>query len=157
LPDWCSTIWGPSKGSNFASNILVDTTSWGLKTLLSTQVANGTTANPVIAAGGAYAVMPEMTRTFTCRGGTLLILFSGMFNNNGLAANNFFRIFLDGVGIGIEYLIDRAADDFNYTFALPLLDTPSAGSHTYDVRWKCNANPLQALGVARMLQIIELA
>jgi len=49
--------------------------------------------------------------------------------------------------------------NFNFQMSIAFIDSPSAGSHTYDIRWKylgINTAHILGKGTARTLQAVEL-
>jgi hypothetical protein len=148
---------GPSKGSNFASNILVDTTSWGLVGLSALDTVTGTTSAPTHA--GAFATIDEMTKTRTCRGGAVFCLFCGSIQSDNLAGNSqaFFDITMDGVSISgalpETFVVANQAQIV--IFAAPVV--PSAGSHTFAARWRTDAGQtLTATLTFRKFHVFEV-
>jgi len=128
--------------------------------------ALGSTAFPT-QPNNTYAVIPEMTTTVTTNGNKILVIFTGTFCDTGSgsgAYDNLFAIYADGVRISPEYEFDVPTGQLNFNFqvSLTFIDSPSAGSHTYDVLWKyVGINTAHLLsngpaGTARCLQVVEL-
>lgn len=126
--------------------------------------AQGTTNGPNTSSN-TYSVIPEMSATITTKGNKVMLLFVGTFNdqsgNNSAIFHNWFAFFRDGVQISPDYEIDAAIGFASpiFTPCLTWIDTPSAGSHTYDVRWRkdtSGAGFLVALTTQRVIEIVEL-
>jgi hypothetical protein len=127
--------------------------------------AVGSTAGPSTSST-TYAVVPEMTQTLTFKGNKVLLVFTcscKIFGSTVQSGN--FAFFKDGVQLSQDYtlsdgfvvggaVITQVVQLVGVTF----IDAPSAGSHTYDVRF-CVGNTswtLQCTGYARRFQIVEL-
>lgn len=104
-----------------------------------------------------YSVIPEMTVTITTKGNKVLVVFTISISVAvaiiwGLA---FFR---DGVPISVDFFGNgQSSNGSGGPVCLCFLDSPSAASHTFDIRWKGDGthvvtNP----GLQRTLQIVEL-
>jgi len=104
----------------------------------------------------SFTVIPEMTQTIAFKGNKAIIIFNGTFQVDTLASLLTLQIFRDGVGVGYQSLV--SAPGVSYFFPQPITweETPSAGTHTYDVRWKVSAGTATATGTNRALQITEL-
>ena len=119
-----------------------------------------------------YSVIPELTQTLTFKGNKVLLAFTLNANmqnaTSGVSAR--FAIFKDGVQLSQDYEInegfvnDLASGVFypvsnnEVLVAITFIDSPSAASHTYDVRWRITGGgpTLYNLGTARRFQIVEL-
>jgi hypothetical protein len=114
----------------------------------------GVTSSPTTSSA-AFTTIPEMTATLTTKGNKILLLFSGSFkcNNPGIACQ--FAFFRDGIQIGqwVEYTIGTT----DVVVSLQYVDSPSAASHTFDVRWETNSlDILTAMSTLRQFQAVEL-
>jgi hypothetical protein len=156
LQDWFSTITG-LQGFNFASNILVDTTSWGLKSITGLDTVVGTTVGPTHA--GAFATIDEMTKTRACRGGQVIVFFTGSIASDNLAGNSqaFFQLTMDGVTISGAHTKTFPVANQGDLVELIAPANPSAGNHTFEAQWRTDAGQtLTAVLVLRRLQVMEL-
>lgn len=130
--------------------------------------AVGTTASPN-QGSSTYAVVPEMSITANFKGNPVLLNFSGTFLITGSGSGAFqnkFAIFKDGSQLTQDYGSDIPTDELNFNFgvAITFIDTPTAGSHTYDVRWAYSGvgtahlqgGSSLASGKTRSLQVVEL-
>jgi len=104
-----------------------------------------------------YAVIAEMTQTITTKGNKVIVIFSitilSGFDNTQIN----FQIFKDGSALSDEYEFVYNVSGTNIaTFGFSFLDSPTAASHTYDVRWHGTGQTITALRLARRLQVVEL-
>jgi len=114
----------------------------------------GSTSSPSTTSS-TYAVIPEMTQTLTFKGNKVLLILTCDCSIPIYQCN--FAIFKDGVQLSQDYKYGAGTSVFDLTVTLSFIDAPSAGSHTYDVRWNVNSpGSLLALGTARRFQIVEL-
>lgn len=129
------------------------------------QSAVGTTSAPTTTSA-SYVVIPQMTVTITTSGGNVLILFNGAFN---IQSNDDFT-----VGIHEDAVLVSGTEQRSAFFGGSLLGltpgaitsgiastigmtvAPSAGSHTYDVRWKVAAGTARAITTQRQIIVTEL-
>lgn len=103
-------------------------------------------------ASAAFVVIPEMTQTITTKGNKVLCVFNGQFSITVGTAN--IAIFRDAVQISIVTIGSGAG---GFSIPLSVLDSPSAASHTYDVRWFTNGGgTITALATNRTFQVVEL-
>jgi hypothetical protein len=122
---------------------------------------------------GTYSVVPEMTLTATFHGGKVLLIFTGSFtiqtSSGTLTTTGEFAIFRDGVQLSPAtngYFISNGANEsttvpntnIDIPVSIAFIDQPSAGSHTYDVRWAIFNGPgtLLITGPSRNFQAVEL-
>ncbi len=118
----------------------------------------GATSNPTIASS-TFADMPDMTKTITTKGNTVLISFNGKFQNNGTLATLEIRLVRDGTPIGL-----LATTSWQVTANNPLSlsvihldESPSAASHTWKIQWRSIGSKLiTALETDREIEIEEL-
>ncbi len=111
-----------------------------------------------------FSVIPEMTQTLTFKGNKVIIILTCTITFAQAAGGRgaSFALFKDGVQISDVYQITIAESTGNIgctnILSLSYVDTPTAGSHTYDVRWAVNSNlySVTALNAARRLQVVEL-
>lgn len=117
----------------------------------------GSTTNPATTSL-TYSVIPEMTQTLTTKGNKVLIIFTATM----LAPfqGGFISIFKDGTQLTTDFEMASVVNgvDSVELVGLSFLDSPTAASHTYDVRYKAvnAAHPFGASGTARTLQTVEL-
>jgi len=113
-----------------------------------------------VAEGRITIVVPEMTQTLTFKGNKVLLLFSSTINIPAVAGSVVFAFFKDGVQLSqsypVTYFTGNASAAPVVAVEFSLIDSPSAGSHTYDVRWEIIANGCSANGTSRRFQIVEL-
>jgi len=114
-----------------------------------------------------FVVIPEMTTTITTHGNKVLVTFSGTFLGSGTLTSGVFTgfvaIFRDGVQVSAFTSSGRVPSNFlaSFVLALTYIDSPSAGSHTYDVRWQTSfggsGSPvLESVAANRQLEVVEL-
>lgn len=123
--------------------------------------AVGTTPSPSTTST-SYVVIPEMTLTLTTKGNKVIIIFTG--NVNTTATICALAIFKDGVQLSADFEVSTAGLSGTggvlvwQHVVIADIDTPTAASHTYDIRWKTEAagNTIQSLHVGRTLQVVEL-
>ena len=125
--------------------------------------AIGSTSNPTTQST-TFVTLPEMSVTLTTHGNKVMVIFSGVFTATGSSTGStqlFLAIFADGTQVSPVYDWDINPDEINYnkTFSVVYLDSPTAASHTYTVGWKwsgsISASDL-AVGTQRTMQVIEL-
>jgi len=153
VPDGTRAAWASTTQKNAAvdanGNLLLKNISNGI----------GTTSGPTTSST-TYAVVPEMTQTITTKGNKVLLTFSTSLTLAEINDVGIFGFFRDGVQISQDYVIGTAAVGGSHAeiVALTYIDSPSAASHTFDVRWKVsNASELlTASGTARTFQVVEL-
>lgn len=115
-----------------------------------------TTSSPTTTSA-TFAVIPEMTSTITTKGNKITTIFTGTIANNTAATSGFIAVFADGVQISPSISFMSAIIGAESVISIVWLDSPSAASHTYDVRWKSNGTArLTAIGTSRTLQVVEL-
>lgn len=103
-----------------------------------------------------YSVIPEMTATITTKGNKVLLVFSGsFFSSTSLAVGWDIAFFRDGTKLSGDFGWGTT-DTQAHLIAVSYLDAPSAGSHTYDVRWVSNSGSTLTVGFSRTFQIVEL-
>jgi hypothetical protein len=114
-----------------------------------------TTSGPSTNAG-AYVVVPEMTSTIVTKGNKVFITFWMVVLIGGSAANVFFALFRDGVQLTANAELDAPGVANKIQFmSMTFVDSPSAGSHTYDARWNAGSI-VSGVGTARQFQAVEL-
>ena len=124
---------------------------------------NGSTVDPTTSSA-TFVQIPEMTTTVTTVGGQLLVMFDCSFRVIGLDSL-MYALFIDGV----EITGSRRQAACVFTLSLGLLNidnqqpssahalvSPSAGSHTVDVRWARIGGVARANDVQRKLTVVEL-
>ncbi len=150
MPDGTRAAWATTTQKNAA----VDGSGNLLLKNLSTPTP--TTSAPTTTSA-TYAVIPEMTTTITTKGNKVLILFSGTIANNTSGALGKVAVFLDGTQVSPDFQWTAAGTGFGAEVCISWLDSPSAASHTYDIRWKSNgAANMTATLLLRTLQVVEL-
>jgi hypothetical protein len=127
--------------------------------LLLKNIANvvGTTVTPT-SAGTTFSVIPEMTVTVTTNGNKVLITFSGtmILPSGGLSVN--FAIFKDGTQINKQVGANSGSSTTSerQVVTLTYVDSATAASHTYDVRWNPAGASIASQLTERQLQVVEL-
>lgn len=116
--------------------------------------AVGSTSAP-FTNSGTFAVIPEMTVTITTKGGKVLILFAGSFFFN-VVGTGAIALFRDGVQVSQSMFFSYNSTSIDFSVPINFLDAPSAGSHTYDVRWNVSPGTVTSQGTQRQLQVVEL-
>jgi len=125
--------------------------------------AVGSTSTPSTSST-SFAVIPEMTLTITTNGNKVLINFSATADILGstVTATAIFAIFRDGIQLSqnMEQQFTSANMAVWANMAITFIDAPSAGSHTYDIRWRVGSGSagttITSLGTSRTLQVVEL-
>lgn len=126
--------------------------------------AVGSTSGPTTTST-TFVTIPEMTATITTKGNKVLITFSGTFLFSGTLTSGlitaFAAIFKDGVQVSgwSAHAVFPTTALGSFTLALSFVDSPTATSHTYDVRWSMGSgSSLTLTGVStnRQLQVVEL-
>lgn len=118
--------------------------------------ANGTTASPTTASA-VPAQVPELTATVTTKGNYVFLSFTVGFSNDTTGGSVFFKLYVDGVSTGEEYLGSSPIISQNETVAGSWMVHPSAASHSFAVYWwvtvgtTCTCN-----GTNRTLEVVEL-
>jgi hypothetical protein len=97
-----------------------------------------------------------MTKTITTKGNKVLILFSGVFQHTDATQAATFDIYRDGSSLSATSLIDIPVANENFPITIAKLDSPSAASHTYDIRWATTGATLTGRALNRLLQVVEL-
>lgn len=99
----------------------------------------GTTSSPTTTSS-TYAVIPEMTQTITTKGNKVLIVFSGSFDFSTYVAGLnalILAVFRDGTQLSVDLQNNLGNASFDAALtAITWVDSPAAGSHTFDVRWR---------------------
>jgi len=156
VPDGTRAAWASTTQKNAA----VD--SSGNLLLKNVNDAVGTTSGPTTTST-TYAVIPEMTQTITFKGNKVLLVFTASMWSIDSPVNNV-AIFKDGTQLSTDYEFDpgtagsSALANHKLIVGITFIDSPSAASHTYDVRWKVGTSGkfFEAVGTARRFQIVEL-
>jgi hypothetical protein len=148
---------GPSKGSNFASNILVDTTSWGLKAI-NTVAAAYLLTSIVTTNSAALVLIPGMTVTLTTNGAPVLLNFNGVIRSDTAGSQMGLSFYRDGAAIGLNPTHTFALANDEELIAFTHADNPAAGSHTYEARWQIITGGITLTAPAQMreIQVIQL-
>ncbi|HEV1992516.1 MAG TPA: hypothetical protein VGR34_06595, partial [Candidatus Dormibacteraeota bacterium] len=107
-----------------------------------------------------FAVLSEMTKTITTKGNKVLITFWVIiYDATGAGGPDaIFGLFRDGTQITTSGSISLEASFAYRQVTITYVDSPTAASHTYDIRWKSSggAHVITALTTARGLQVTEL-
>lgn len=110
-----------------------------------------------------YAVIPEMTLTFTTKGNNVLLVFAASLDYATVTGSQFAKlaIFKDGSQLtnDIEFGFSQTGTaSLEAAITITFIDSPTAASHTYDVRWKLSlgAGPVSSLNKGRSFQAVEL-
>lgn len=126
--------------------------------------STATTSSPS-APTGAFATIPEMTKTITTKGNDVLLIFSCNLHRTTKSggAEDLINIQFkrDSTIIGIiivEGFANAEANDIDRHISFSHLDVaPAAGSHTYVAEWKATVSSvIKSLGVIRELEVVEL-
>lgn len=117
---------------------------------------NGVTPSPSLTST-TYTVVPEMTITLTTKGNKVLIMFDGNMATQ-VGGIGKYALFLDGVQLSTDYELQTKDINLYVPVNLSYLDVPTAGSHTYDIRWAMGSAGLtiNSLHTGRSFQVIEL-
>lgn len=118
-----------------------------------------TTASPSISST-SYLTVPEMTVTIITKGNPVLMIFNTDINIPTVVGSIEFAFFRDGSKVSQDFAKTYytgngsvgPVDGFCFSF----LDTPAAGSHTFDVRALIVANGCTLAGTRRAFQVVEL-
>jgi hypothetical protein len=93
----------------------------------------------------------------TTKGNKVFIAFACTFNNSTSGGSVYFRAFVDGQPLSIQVLGASPIVGQNVSASFSFVDVPSAGTHTYDIRWQVTAGTVStATGTDRSLQVVEL-
>jgi hypothetical protein len=84
--------------------------------------------------------------TITTSGKPVLIVGSGDMDPNGGAGWGFTAIWRGGTQISKQHLTEGVSDDQNQNIFCTFLDTPAAGTHTYNLRFINQAGPGHLFG-----------
>lgn len=110
-----------------------------------------------------YVVVTDMSLTFTTQGNQVLVFFESAvtMTTTGTQLSGNLALFRDGTQITADYLVtitQTGSENFVFMVAIGFIDSPSAGSHTYDARFKSGvgAPTVVCFGTARRLQAVEL-
>jgi hypothetical protein len=118
------------------------------------------TTNAPSQSSTTYTVVPEMTSTLTFKGNKVFLSFSASIFIPTVVGAVSFAFFKDGVQLSqdfdVTYYTANGSGGPTVSVAFSFIDTPSAASHTYDVRWLIIANGCSLRGTARTFQIVEL-
>lgn len=117
--------------------------------------AAGTTVGPATNSA-SFSVLAEMTQTVTTKGNKVLVTFHGVFLETNGVCRVSIAVFRDGTQISDTVSQDLTGNALRFAVPITWIDSPSAGSHTYDIRWSTNANTATNDGTSRSLQVVEL-
>jgi hypothetical protein len=120
-------------------------------------VANavGTTNNPTTTSG-TYVTVPEMIVTVTTKGNKVLLTFTGTFQYSSTTTQASVAFFRDGVQVSKD-IVWVPFGTTGLVIAVTYIDSPAAGSHTFDLRWHGDSiSTLTASGTLRQMQVVEL-
>lgn len=116
---------------------------------------NGSTNGPSTTSA-TFVVLPEMTMSVTAHGNKVFVGFTGVFQS--INSFCYWAIFRDGTQLSPTLDFDDIVGGSFMNGSFTLIDQPSSGPHTYDVRWHTDAgHTVFAIGTARTLQVVELA
>jgi hypothetical protein len=147
-----------------AGTLSFDTVGWALFQLTTADTATGSTSFPSTTST-TYAVIPEMSITKNVFGGKAQI--SAQMSIDGasnVGSNVFFgyvAIFRDGSQLTPDLQFGMtsgtAGESINFPTTLTWIDdSVSAGSHTWDIRWKISASSLLIEQNCRKMQVEEI-
>lgn len=124
------------------------------------------TTNSPSTTSGTYSVIAEMTTgSINFKGGKVLCVFTSSFTDSSTTnpSRGGLAIFRDGVQLTPDYFLDLqptggVTGTPDTIASVSFIDAPSAGSHTYDVRFKVAAGTggITAVNLARGFQVVEL-
>ena len=106
------------------------------------------------------AVLAEMTAAVTVDSGIsgVLLLFNAVVRETNVNDSTSFQFFKDGVAIGPITYMSSPIGSQNMGASLTFVDVPTAGAHTYDVRWANSAggNTSTSDLTNRSFEVLEL-
>lgn len=148
--------WAPNRSVSESIVIVSDTFTWKLRTLNTLSRVTGSTIGP--SHSGAFAVIDEMSITRTFNGGKVLCIFTGSISSDTANTQGLFGIFLDGSqDSAVQVKTFPAVANLADIVCISHISLPSAGSHTFDARWRTDAgNTLTASALVREFQVLEL-
>lgn len=126
--DFVYSLWN---GSVFAERFRMAAT--GVFTSTGVSMANGSSNATAISVNTSTPTTIASV-TITTKGKPVFVLGLGDMNPDVAGNWQYFRIFRDGSAIGKVYIGQTANGSYNLPFSVCVIDTPSAGSHTYDLR-----------------------
>jgi hypothetical protein len=116
----------------------------------------GSAANPSTASTSAV-LMTDMTLAMTTTGGPVLVLFTAAVSAAIASTAVIFEIYLDGAPTGTGRQVSPSAAGETVIVPLMSLFVPSAGAHTFTIRWYV-AGPAGAAtssGTQRSMTVVE--
>lgn len=137
---------------------------WSILPVPASGSAAGSTSAPTTTSA-TYVVIPEMTTTMTTHGGVVVVSFTGSFDlqsgdsfavsifedGNQVTASELSVQFFGGSLLGLTPAEYQAAP-----VTCQARIASSAGSHTYDARWKRSAGTARAITTQRQLIAAEI-
>ena len=120
-----------------------------LKNIAQARGGSGTSTS-----SATFAVVSGVTVTFTTKGNNVLISASMTVLFNAGGTGNW-AIFRDGTQVSGIYTIVGAANA-ELTVTLEYIDSPTAGSHTFDLRWKSISSTSMTAEGSPSIQATEL-
>lgn len=149
IPDGTRAAWDSTTQKSNA----VDSTGNLILKNKANATASTSSANTT---SNVYSVCPDMAVTITTKGNKVLMNFTGAFSMSLTSTPCYFSFFRDGVQISPEFTL-TPANTLIFSHAMSFIDSsPSAASHTYDVRWRVSSGTLAIAGTARAMQVVEL-
>jgi hypothetical protein len=156
--------WLPTLNRIWQSQTMRDAAvdSSGNLLLKNIEKADGTTSNPTTNSS-TFVDLPEMAKTFTTKGNTILVTFSGQFQRTSgvdevTLATVEIRVTRDGTPVG--KVANQSVWKLNSRVGLSITvldDGASAASHTYKIQWRApNGFVTKASGTDRGMQAVEL-
>ena len=124
-------VYSLYNGSAFAERFRMAAT--GVFTTTGTSMANGSSnATAITVATATPTIIASVT--ITTKGKPVFVL--GLGDMNPAVGGDWqnYRIYRNGTAIGKSYIGQTAALSYNLPFSVCLIDTPSAGTHTYELR-----------------------
>jgi hypothetical protein len=97
------------------------------------QVSNRSNASAVTISGDSYQTIASCS--ITTNGKPVLLVMSGDSNPNGGSGWGFSRFFRGETALGKEMLIETT-NSTNVAIGNVWIDTPSAGTYTFSIRWR---------------------
>jgi hypothetical protein len=118
--------------------------------LQSNAVTSGPTKNNV------SALMPEMTLSFTlAKTVPIFVFFSGTFSNSNSDQGGIFRCLVDGQSDVQMQRQFAAQADAKTVVSMQKILYLTPGNHTIAIWWAATANTLTAVGIERILTVLE--
>ena len=97
-----------------------------------------------------------MSVTITTGANPVLVIFSGVFTNNGAGNNVLIIIDIDGTDkTESERVANTETANETYVLSTSWLETLTAGSHTFKIQWRTTGGTAKSSVTRRAMQVIE--